>query len=402
MPVQLAIGLMSGTSVDGVDAALVERAGEGADVTYRFVRGVTVAYPDPTRELVLQCCAGRRVSTGQIGRLGVLLADAFAHAVHDLLEHATCRPHQVTVIGSHGQTVWHEPNGRSPFTLQLGQGAVLAERTGIPVVEDFRPADVAAGGQGAPLVPYADFVLLRHPRQTRVSHNIGGIANLTYLPAGGTLEQVVAFDTGPGNMILDALARHATQGRERFDPDGTIARSGHVRDDLLADWLAHPYFAKAPPKSTGREQFGQAYARRLVDDNPDVPIADLLASATELTARSMAESYRRWLPARPAIDELILCGGGANNAYLVERLGALVPGVRVCRSDAYGIPADFKEAIAFAVLAWATLDGLAGNVPRATGARGARVLGKICPAPGRRLVVGEACEAPGDHGTRGE
>ena len=388
MPTQRGIGLMSGTSVDGVDAALVERTpGVRAPDAFRFVHGLTVPYPAHTRDLVLRCCAGEPMPIAEVGRLGVLLAEAFADAVRTLLAQAGCPPERVAVIGSHGQTVWHEPGGDPPFTLQLGQGAVLAERTGIPVVEDFRAADVAAGGQGAPLVPYADFVLLAHPTQTRVSHNIGGIANLTYLPAGCTLDEVIAFDTGPGNMILDALAVRATHGRWRFDRDGRIARRARVHADLVDRWLAHPYFSQAPPKSTGREQFGQAYVQRLLDENPDVPIEDLLATAAELTARTMADGYRRWLPAEPAIDEVILCGGGAGNAYLVERLCALVPGVRVGRSDDHGVPADFKEAMAFAILALAALSGEPGNVRRATGAAGPRVLGKICCAPGRRLVI---------------
>jgi len=396
MPTELAVGLMSGTSVDGVDAALVQRTRGGDDVRYTFVAGVTVPYDLDMRRRVLTCCTGGPVSVGDVGRLGVRLAEAFARAVHALLDRACVRAHEVTVIGSHGQTVWHEPGGSPPFTLQLGQGAVLAERTRIPVVEDFRPADVAAGGQGAPLVPYADYLLLGHPSHTRVSHNIGGIANLTYLPAGGAIDRVIAFDTGPGNMVLDALIDHATGGRDRFDRDGRIARRGRVHAELLDRWLAHPYFAQAPPKSTGRELFGQGFVRGVLDENAGVPIEDLLATAVELTARSMTDSYRQWLPATPALDEVVLCGGGASNAYLVERVRALVPGVHVGRSDDHGVPADFKEAMAFAVLAWATLDGQPGNVAGATGADGPRVLGKICPATGRRLVVTSETDGVGE------
>jgi anhydro-N-acetylmuramic acid kinase len=292
----------------------------------------------------------------------------------------------IDLIGSHGQTIYHNPRGRRlwkrtvPCTLQIGESAVIAQRTGITTVADFRPRDIAAGGQGAPLVPFADYILFRDKKKNRAIQNIGGIANVTYLPANCRRCDIIAFDTGPGNMIIDGIVSLATRGREKFDLDGKTARRGTVDRELLGNMLQHPFFRIRPPKSTGREMFGKTYRDILYEKvrRKGLSIEDITATVTAFTAASIGLSYKRFLPAMP--DEVILCGGGAKNNTLIKMLRKELGEVKVLTSSELGINYDAKEAISFAILAYATIKGIANNVPSATGADGALILGKITPA----------------------
>jgi anhydro-N-acetylmuramic acid kinase len=294
-------------------------------------------------------------------------------------------PHRISVIGSHGQTIYHQgrptqiPRRRAagPNTFQIAEAAVIAERTGVAVVADFRTADVAAGGQGAPLVPMMDYLLLRDRQKGTVALNIGGIANITVIPADAKPLDIVGFDTGPGNMVSDALVRHFTREQECFDAGGRRAALGKVIEPLLASALRHPFFLRRPPRSAGREQFGQAFVARYFLSRKRSPFEDLLRTAVELTARTTADALVRFVFPRVKIHRLIVSGGGAHNRLLVNRLVELLPSLTIELSDRYGLPVDAKEAIAFAILADRTLRGLPGNLPSVTGARRAVVLGKI-------------------------
>lgn len=384
----LIVGLMSGTSLDGVDAALVEVGGSSAgDVSVRTVRSLTVPYDEDQREAIHAA-----IGAGTAEALCALHADLgewLAAAALRVCDEAGVPPHSVDAIGSHGQTVWHRPPaaGRRGATLQLGDAATIAERTGIAVVSDFRTRDVAAGGHGAPLVPWVDRLLFSAEGKSRALQNIGGIGNVTFLPPKGSGEPVFAFDTGPGNALIDAAVELATDGRATFDRDGRLAARGQPDPRVLADLLRHPYFAAQPPKSTGREEFGRPFVARLVEalrPEGDRDWLEIVATLTELTARSIADAYRRWLLPR-GLGEVVVTGGGARNPTLVGRIRALLAPVPVLDGAALGMDPDAKEAVAFAVLAWAHLHGIAANVPAATGAAGPRVLGSFTPgarAPG--------------------
>ncbi len=344
-------GLISGTSADGIDVAVVDIDDHGI----RVVASTTVPYPPGVRDVVLS------VSTpADVSRLNFLLGELFAEAV----QHAGVPLDTIELIGSHGQTIFHEGEPveffgrRVASTLQIGEPDVIAARTGIETIADFRTADIAQGGKGAPLVPFLDYRLFRHPDIARIALNIGGIANITVIPAGAKPEDVVAFDTGPGNMVIDALA-------PPFDRDGERARAGRVNEALLAKLLTDPYYDRQPPKSCGREQYGSEFVR---DTGIDI------ATATELTARTIALAIARY----PATQEVIASGGGVHNIYLMERLRALLA-PRLTTSAEFGIDVDAKEAVLFALLAFETHQRRAGNLPSATGARKAVVLGKISP-----------------------
>jgi anhydro-N-acetylmuramic acid kinase len=262
-------------------------------------------------------------------------------------------------------------------TLQIGEASIIAERTGVTTVSDFRPRDIAAGGKGAPLIPYVDYLLFRDSRRGRILLNVGGIANLTTLPASARINQVKAFDTGPGNMVIDGLVRHFTQGEKRYDPRGGIAASGKVIPDLLKSLLRDPYFLQRPPKTSGREQFGEAFVSKFINYSRSTRFEDLVCTATELTARTVVDSILKYCKSQSHYEELIVSGGGAHNAYLFERLANLLPQVKVLKTDDLGIPVSAKEAVGFAILANETLHLRAGNVPSATGAARPVILGKV-------------------------
>ncbi|MDH3497503.1 MAG: anhydro-N-acetylmuramic acid kinase [Gemmatimonadota bacterium] len=367
----LALGLMSGTSLDGVDAALVRFDGERPGVT--LVAFHAAPYDDAFREQLRG--AMTRGTARDLALLHVELGRRFADAGRAVLAAAGVAPAALAFVASHGQTIWHEPG---VVSLQLGDPAIIAEQFGVPVISDFRSRDVAAGGQGAPLVPVADALLFAAPDRPRILLNVGGMANVTWVPAGGDRVAVRAFDTGPGVAVLDAVTRRMRPGLP-FDRDGLLAAAGRPHAATVARLLTHPYFAAPPPKTTGREQFGDAYAAALVRDvraaDPAATDEDCVATALALTVGAIANQIARWLPADGA--ELIASGGGVRHPVLVARLREAVAPRAVRRFDDVFFDGEAKEAVAFALLGWLRLRGRGGNVPTATGAKGERVLGVV-------------------------
>jgi len=408
--------------MDGIDAALVRISGPATRPRVRLVGFETLAYSGPVRQSLLRIATGEPVTAGEISQLNFLLGELFAEAALRVCRKARVSTSRLAAVGSHGQTIYHQgaptrKSGRSiTSTMQIAEPSVIAERTGAPVVADFRTADMAAGGQGAPLVPMVDYLLLRDARQGTVALNIGGIANFTVIPAGAKPEQVFGFDTGPGNMLIDGLVRRFTKGQKAYDAGGRWAAKGRVIEPLLDEMLRLRFFAEKPPKSAGREQFGQSFITQFsllyqgvaasplkrpltrpapagenADGGPPSPQGrgleikkggrarpeDLLRTATELTARTIADALERFVLGKIDIHRLIISGGGAHNRLLVARLAELLSNLRVHRSDEFGLDVDAKEAIAFAVLADRTMHGLPGNLPTVTGARRPVVLGKI-------------------------
>jgi anhydro-N-acetylmuramic acid kinase len=375
-------GLMSGTSADGVNAAIIDISRDKINILTHDA----FPYPDVVRRAIFRLVESKEAGAADVSHLNFVIGEVFADALLRLCRKSGIGLKTIDLIGSHGQTIYHNPRGRRlwkrtvPCTLQIGEPAVIAHRTGITTVADFRPRDVAAGGQGAPLVPFADYILFRDKKKNRAVQNIGGIANVTYLPARCRRENIVAFDTGPGNMIIDGIISLATRDREKFDLDGKIAGKGEVNEELLKNMLQHPFFRIRPPKSTGREMFGKTYRDILYEKvkRKGLSIEDIAATVTAFTVASIGLSYRRFLPAMP--DEVILCGGGAKNDTLVKMLRKELDGAKIMTSDKLGVNSDAKEAISFAILACATIKGVANNVPSATGADEALILGKITPA----------------------
>ncbi len=386
----LLLGMMSGTSADGIDLALVrvEGANRAGFPAARLIGFASHSYPAALREEILRVAEGKAATAGDISRLNFRVGEEFARAAAGACRRWRVKPQRIAALGSHGQTIFHQGaptrflGAHTAATLQIGEPAVIAARTGITTVADFRPGDIAAGGQGAPLVPFVDYFLFRDARRGRIALNIGGIANITVIPAGAALGDVLAFDTGPGNMVIDALVRRATGGRQRFDLNAKIASRGTLLPELLDALLAQEYFHLPPPKTAGREQFGETYVRRLLA-NPAARRArhaDLIRTATLLTALSVVDAIHRWVPRRTRISELIVSGGGARNPLLMGQLAAALGKIRVVHSGELGVPENAKEAFAFAILAWETLHRLPSNVPSATGAARPAVLGKICYA----------------------
>jgi anhydro-N-acetylmuramic acid kinase len=442
----LMIGLMSGTSVDAIDAALVVVVREG-DTLFLTVRAFLMQSFDPAlRERVRGLLPPSSGSTAEVCEVNALLGEAFAQAALAVAAAADIPIDAVDLIASHGQTVYHQvAPGAVRSTLQLGTPAVIAERTGCTVTADFRPRDIAAGGQGAPLAPYLDALLFADEQISRAIQNIGGIGNVTYLPAAdhrppttdhrpsriedgasdsiedqssdprssifdsvarrlpalsegersvvGRRSSVVAFDTGPGNMLLDEAVRLLTDGAANFDRDGRMAAAGRVDEALLAEWLAHPFFQQPPPRSTGREQWGQAAARRYLAQAQARGLApeEVVATLTALTARSIAEAYGRYLG---RVDEALVGGGGARNPALMTMLRAALPATHVRPIDDMGLDADAKEAVLFAVLGYATLHGWTNNLPAATGANHPVVLGSITPGANYRVLLARVLAGP--------
>jgi anhydro-N-acetylmuramic acid kinase len=387
------IGLISGTSVDGIDAALVEIVGKEIDLKIQLLSGSTYPYPESLKTQILAVCAGSTISMAELAELDDAIASQFAQAAMAIqVGHPPA-----DLIGSHGQTVYHRPPGREGegkllnstpprlgYSLQLGRGEVIAQLTGIDTVSNFRAGDIAAGGHGAPLVSKIDACILGHPTRHRCVQNIGGIGNLTYLPARDEfgLEGIKGWDTGPGNSLLDIAVQHLSEGKQTYDRDGAWAASGTPCQALVGQWLEHEYFQIPPPKSTGRELFGWDYWQQCWADAQTYNLnpADLLATIAELTAASIVDSYQKFLPQMP--DEVLLCGGGSRNLYLKRRLAELFapqssPPVSVLTTDEVGLSADYKEAIAFAVLAYWRNLGIPGNLPQVTNARGPVLLGHI-------------------------
>jgi len=377
------VGLMTGTSADAVDAALVRFAGAGALARPVLSRFRETPLDPALRREVLELSAAGLWEPERLLRLDAALGECYAAAVADLLREAGCAAAEVDAIASHGQTVRHVPRaagGGRALTLQIGSAAILAERTGIDVVSDFRSRDVAAGGEGAPLVPLADVQLFGSDRESRVLLNLGGMANLTWLPAGEA-ENPLAFDTGPGNAVMDALAELRSGGRERLDAGGACAAGGRANAAFLDELLADPFFAQPPPRSTGRERFGAAYARDLRDRGlaRGLAEADIARTALELTAASVARAIDRFVRPRGRVDAVYASGGGVANATLMASLANRLAPARVESLEALGVPPAAKEAMAFALLGHLTLCGHPGNSPAATGAARAVVLGHVTP-----------------------
>ncbi len=375
-------GLMSGTSADGVDVAIVDMDEHAVDL----IAFDTSAYPAALRKTIFQLFQTEPANLDDICHFNFVLGEVFAGSIIKLCRTAKIPLDSIDLIGSHGQTIYHNPKGRRygrklvRSTLQIGEPSVIAQRTGITTVADFRPRDMAARGQGAPLVPFADYVLFRDKKRCRAIQNIGGIANVTYLPANCRLPDVIAFDTGPGNMVIDRLIWLISAGKRKYDQAGKFARQGTVNNTLLKQMLSHPFFRCRPPKTTGREEFGWQYCDALYKKVLKKAIAteDIVATATALTAESIAQAYRRFLPTMP--DEVILCGGGSHNNTLVIMLRQKLCETKISFSDELGISSDAKEAVSFAILAYTTIHGRANNVPSATGAGQPAILGKIIPA----------------------
>jgi anhydro-N-acetylmuramic acid kinase len=381
------IGLMSGTSVDGIDVAVVEIRGAPPNLEVAPLSFTYVAFDAAQRQQVLSLFAPPTGTVDRICHANFALGERFAAATLQGIKEAGLDRGDIALVGSHGQTLYHAVDSDAPTrsTLQVGEAAVIAARTGITTISDFRVADVAAGGQGAPLVSYVDWLLLRHPERTRAVQNIGGIANVSYLPPGDSSEGVFAFDTGPGNMLIDDAARRATGGELDYDRDGEIAAQGRVDAELFNALMAHPYLRRAPPKTTGREEFGSLYGATVWEEASQRGLRpqEVVATLTAFTAASIADAYQRFLPRMP--DQVVLGGGGAHNPTLVSMLQQRLGSIPVIDHEALGFSSDAKEAIAFAVLAYETIHGRPGNLPTCTGASSRTVLGKI--TPGRNFAT---------------
>jgi anhydro-N-acetylmuramic acid kinase len=380
------LGMMSGTSADGIEVALVRTSGAPPAISAKLEGHHHMRFPSAVRDAILRLADGAPTTTAEISQLNFLLGEEFARAAIAACKVWRVPLRRISLIGSHGQTIFHQgvparflgPR-RVSSTLQIGEPSIIAERTGITTIGDFRPADMAAGGQGAPLVPFVDFLLYRDSRIGRVALNIGGIANLTVIPAGARAQDVFAFDTGPGNMIVDAIVEIATRGRERYDRDARLALRGKTVPRLLERMLNDAYLRKPPPKTAGREQFGRAYAEKIIGwaKRERVKTEDLVRTATVFTSLSVAGALRKFVLPRARVTELIVAGGGARNPLIMAQLAAGLPDIEIIPASEFGIPTDAKEAFAFAVLAYEAYHGRANNVPSATGAKHSAVMGKL-------------------------
>jgi anhydro-N-acetylmuramic acid kinase len=395
-PPHYAAGLMSGTSHDGISAALVAfgqaggAAARGKGPPLKLLAFETFPYPEKFRARLLRATSGEAVGTGEISQLNFAVGDAFGKAAIKISRRAGLPLERLSFIGSHGHTFFHLPprraaRGETSSTLQLGEPAVIAAIAGAPVVADFRPMDIALGGEGAPLAPLAHIWLFGDPKRGRIVQNIGGIGNATWLPpgvrpgAGG----VIAFDTGPGGMIIDAFAAKLTGGKSRMDRGGGMAARGQVSTGLLGELMHHPYFRRRPPKSTGREEFGAAYIETIDARAGELGVGgdDLMATVTALTAHSIADACRRFIMPLGRANQLIATGGGARNPTLLRMIARELDGVEVTTASQIGIDGDALEAVAFAILAYQMIRGEPGNVPSVTGARSAAILGKLTLPP---------------------
>jgi len=377
-PYRLVVGLMSGTSADGIDAVLTKITGSGLSTEVEQLGFYFLPFDPETRRAILRLCGGESGGTREVCLMGTHLGALYARAVRELLN--ATGTEKVDLIGCHGQTVYHIPEETEYLgstlrgTLQIGDPSYLAEEFGCPVVSDFRIRDMAAGGLGAPLVPYTEFLLYRSETEDVALQNIGGIGNVTLLGAGCSLDAVTAFDTGPGNMVMDALAMKITNGEMGYDDGGRLAASGHVIPELLQWMLADPYLERKPPKTTGREYYGAEYVEKLLSIG-EYPLVDVLTTATAFTAQSIALSIRRFAPRIPS--RLVVGGGGSRNPTLLRFLQEALPEVTVQTQEDLGLSSDAKEAVAFAILANETLFGVCNNAPSATGAKHGVVMGRI-------------------------
>ena len=374
----IVIGLISGTSVDGIDAVLVDVKGREQDLEVKLLAGATYPYPELLREQILAVCAGRSLTIAELAELDDAIAIQFAQAAQQIQVGQPI----AELIGSHGQTIYHRPPTKQQlgYSYQIGRGELIARHTGIKTINNFRVADIAAGGEGAPLVSKIDLCLLSHPSKTRAVQNLGGIGNLTYLPSKTTADwsnKIFGWDTGPANSLLDLAIARLSNGTKTYDKDGQWAAQGTPNKELVTQWLQQDFFQQPPPKSTGRELFGKDYLAQCWQDMDRLNLgdSDRLATLTELTVASIAHSYRQFLPQIP--DEILLCGGGSRNLYLRQRLEAELTSAHIVTTDEVGMNGDFKEAIAFAVLAYWRVMSIPGNLPQVTGACKPTLLGNV-------------------------
>jgi anhydro-N-acetylmuramic acid kinase len=408
---KLVLGMMSGTSADGIDSALVKISGAPPRLQIELQGHTHEPFPPQIRREILRVAEQNPLAPSELSQLHFRLGRIYAAAAAAAAKRFRISPRKIDLIGNHGQTIFHQGTparfrgAKTASTLQIGESATIAALTGITTVSDFRPADMALGGQGAPLVPFADYLLYRHPTRGRASLNIGGIANLTVLPADAKLSEVLAFDSGPGNMLIDALVQHFTGGRVRYDKNASLAQSGRSLPALLGELMKDPYLRIAPPKSTGREYYGAGYVRKLLElgRRHQARPNDLIRAATIFPALAIADALYRFVLPQYKIREIIVSGGGAQNPLLLAQLSALLgrsgasasrsspgaakarpfPAIEVLPSEHFGIPSEAKEALAFAILAYETFHQRPSNVPTATGAHGPAILGKISYAPPR-------------------
>ncbi len=371
---------MSGTSLDGIDVAIIDIVGSGFRAKINVLTSHSVPYPKKIREALL-ALANASSLTGDISRLNFLLGELYAEALEEAAERAQIPMDSIKLVGCHGQTIFHEAQA-APYlgkkvasTFQIGESSVISERTGIDVISNFRERDMAAGGKGAPLVPYLDYMLMRHRGRGRVAVNIGGIANLTAIPPNTNTDRVIAFDTGPGNMVIDQLVARITSGRLTYDRDGAMAATGEVDTKLLAKLLRDKYFRARPPKAAGREQYGSEFVSKLLDT--ELSSEDLVATATALTAESIALGVRNFVLPEMRVDEVFVSGGGTHNQTMMRMLRKAMGEVPVKDTTEVGLDVDAKEAIAFAVMAYETAHARPSNVPMATGAKRHVILGKV-------------------------
>jgi len=387
----LVLGLMSGTSADAIDVALARISGAPPDLNAKLLNHTSIRFPPHLRKEILRVAEQQPISTGDLSQLNFRLGEVFAEAALVACRRFRVSPKKIALIGSHGQTIFHQGRpvpylGRpTASTLQIGEPSIIAARTGITTVADFRPADIAQGGQGAPLVPYADYLLYRHEKLGRVSLNLGGIANITVIPAAARPSRVLAFDTGPANMLIDALVARFTHDRQRYDKDARLAQKGRSIPALLDELMRDPYLKLPPPKSTGREYYGRAYVERLLrlGRRHKAKPKDLIRAATVFTALSIVDALNRFVLPKTQVNQLIVSGGGARNPLIMGQISAALPRIQIVPSSQLGVLEDAKEAFAFAILAYETFHRRPSNLPSATGARGPAILGKISHAPPR-------------------
>ncbi|WP_099159824.1 anhydro-N-acetylmuramic acid kinase [Virgibacillus ndiopensis] len=378
----LGIGLMSGTSLDGIDAVLVEIDGMGGNVDVKIIESLTRQYSDKVRMEIMDICSPETATLPKISSMNMYLGKEFGDIVNELVKKANLSNEDVHFISSHGQTIYHQPfQGKNEFdvagTLQIGDISMLSEATGIAVVGDFRTADMAANGQGAPLVSFVDYLLFNNPNKSRAIQNIGGIGNVTYVPKNSSSDVTQSFDTGPGNMVIDEVVFRITNGELTYDKDGEIAKKGRINQQLLEKLMSNKYFNITPPKTTGRELFGRRFVDTIFEEYGNLSSEDLVSTISEWTALSIAYSYKHFLEEKGyVIDEVIVGGGGSYNPYLIGRLKHHLPNMNVYRHEDFGISSDLKEAMAFAVLGYQCIKGKYNQIPTATGAYKEVIMGK--------------------------
>lgn len=376
------IGLASGASGDGVDAAFLELDGIGHELRVRPIQALAYPYPADLRELLGHVGEATDAATlRDVGLLHRLLGESFAAAARQVADRVSLNLGKVQCIGCSGHTVVHDPEGRFSATLALGMPAVIAERTGLTVVSDFRSRDLAAGGNGSPLTALVDHLLFRHPQESRLLIHLGGVARVVHLPGGGKSSEIISFEAAPCNVLLDALMQQLSGGKEPYDWGGKHAVQGQCVETLLQHWLAHPALQQVPPRYLPRQLFGSAFATAAVDEvrQHEISMHDLLCTATHFVARGVATAVRQFLPEGRRIDRVMLSGGGARNGLLLALLGHAFGETPVTRTDALGLPADARNSLGFGVLAALTLDGVAASISSVTGAVASRLLGTITP-----------------------